>query len=119
MAGHNELGIRGETLAAAYLKDQGYTIIKRNYRYLQAEIDILAAKEGLLVIVEVKSRSSEHFEPIAGTVGKKKVKLLVMAANHYVTEHCIEHEVRFDIITVYFQGEVPQINHIENAFYHF
>lgn len=119
MAHHNDLGARGETLAAAYLEGKGYTIIKRNYRYLKAEIDILAGKEGLLVIVEVKSRSSEYFEPIAGTVGRKKVKHLVMAADHYVTEQNIMHEVRFDIVTVYFQGQVPEIKHIENAFFHF
>jgi putative endonuclease len=116
MGHHNDLGARGEALAADYLEEQGYTIIKRNYRYRKAEIDILAGKEGLLVIVEVKSRSSEHFEPIAGTVGKKKVRHLVMAADHYVTQNKIEHDIRFDIITVYFQGKLPQITHIEDAF---
>jgi putative endonuclease len=119
MADHNDLGAKGEALAAAYLRDKGYTIIARNYRYQKAEIDILAGKAGLLVIVEVKARSSEDFEPIAGTVGRKKVRHLVTAADHYVTQQNITHEVRFDIVTVYFQGKTPQIKHIEDAFYHF
>jgi putative endonuclease len=119
MASHNDLGSRGEALAAAYLQRKGYTILKRNYRYLKAEIDILAKKDDLLAVVEVKSRTSEDFEPIAGTVGRRKVGLLVLAADHYVISHDIDMEVRFDIITVYFKSREPEITHIENAFYHF
>lgn len=119
MARHNELGARGESLAADYLERHGYKVLQRNYRYLKAEIDIIARKGKLLAVVEVKSRTSEDFEPIAGTVGRKKVALLVLAADQYVTSRNLDLEVRFDIITVYFQGKQPEITHIENAFYHF
>jgi len=119
MARHNELGIKGEALAAAFLEGRGYVILHRNYRYQKAEIDILARKNNVLAIVEVKSRKSEEFEPIAGTVGRKNVALLVMAADHYIVARNLDLEARFDIITVYFNGKNPAITHIENAFYHF
>lgn len=119
MARHTELGKRGEALAAAFLQARGYRIIHRNYRFRKAEIDIIARKDEVLVIVEVKARTSEAFEPIAGTVSRKKVRLLVMAADHYVQGMQWDAEVRFDIVTVYFHKGGPEIRHIENAFYHF
>lgn len=119
MARHNDLGSMGESLAASYLERHGYKVLHKNYRYLKAEIDIIARKGNVLAVVEVKSRTSEDFEPIAGTVGRKKVALLVLAADQYVISRDIDLEIRFDIITVYFQGQHPQLTHIENAFYHF
>ena len=86
---------------------------------MKAEIDILARKEEILAVVEVKSRSSEYFEAAAETVGRKKIKLIVMAADHYVIENALDVEVRFDIITVLKKGNSYELEHLENAFYHF
>ena len=72
MGKHNEFGRKGEDLAAEYLVKQGYKIKYRNYRYLKAEIDIIAQKEEILAIIEVKSRSSDYFENVADTVTEKK-----------------------------------------------
>ena len=68
MAKHNEFGKKGEQLAVDYLTENGYKVIHRNYRYLKAEIDIIARKGDILAIVEVKSRSSDYMQPIADTV---------------------------------------------------
>ena len=119
MGANNELGKRGEEVAAAHLEQLGYTILRRNYRYLKAEIDIIASKDGILAIVEVKSRSSEDFEPIAGTVGKKKIGLLVQAADQYVRTSNFRMEVRFDIVTVYFKPRQVEVTHLKDAFYYF
>lgn len=119
MAIHNNLGIQGEQLAEAYLKNKGFLILERNYRYQKAEIDILARKDALLAVVEVKSRSSEFLEAVAATVSKKKIRLLVMAADHFVTSNTLDVEVRFDIITVIKKGNTFEIEHLVNAFYHF
>lgn len=59
MAQHNDLGVKGEELAVEYLINHGYNIVKRNYRYLKAEIDIIAQKGTVLVGVEVKTRTSD------------------------------------------------------------
>src|SRR5690606_33398061 len=119
MGEHNEFGKKGEELAVDHLVKSGYHIIHRNYRYLKAEIDIIAQKEEVLAIVEVKSRSSDHLQNIAEIITEKKIKLLVRAANQYVISRNLDVEVRFDIIMVLREKGDFKIDHIENAFYHF
>ena len=45
MAEHNELGKKGEQLAVDFLIKNGYIILEKNYRYLKAEVDIIAQKK--------------------------------------------------------------------------
>ncbi len=119
MGKHNEFGKEGEQIAVDFLLKKGYTIVYRNYRYLKAEVDILAQKENILAVVEVRSRSSDFIENIADTITPKKIKLLVAAADHYVTEANLDVEVRFDIITILKNKKRFELEHLENAFYHF
>ena len=119
MGKHNDFGQLGEQLAADLLVKKGYQIRFRNFRYQKAEIDIIAQQGPVLAIVEVKSRSSDHLQHITETVSQKKMRMLVQAADHYVTEHLLEVEVRFDLITVLKKGKGFSLEHIENAFYHF
>lgn len=58
MAAHNTLGKTGEDAAVAYLERNGYTINHRNWRKNRLELDIVAVKDGLLIVVEVKTRSN-------------------------------------------------------------
>ena len=51
----------GERMAAVYLRDKGYEILARNFRTVRGELDIVAARDGTIVFVEVKSRRSERF----------------------------------------------------------
>ena len=119
MGKHNEFGKEGEQLAVDVLIKKGYSIRYRNYRYLKAEIDIIAQKGEVLAIVEVRSRSSDFIENIAETVNQKKINLLVMAADHYVVENDLDVEVRFDIITILKNKSRFELEHIESAFYYF
>lgn len=119
MGKHNEFGKLGEQKAVDFLTKKGYVIKAKNYRYLKAEIDIIAQKENILAIVEVKSRSSEFLENIADTVNQKKIKLLVAAADYYVIEKNLDVDVRFDIITVLKKGTDYKLEHLKDAFYHF
>ncbi|WP_373518444.1 YraN family protein [Pricia sp.] len=120
MGKHNEFGKEGEKIAAAYLIEKGYTIQQKNYRYQKSEIDIIAQKGGILAIVEVRARSTDHIIPIAATITHKKIQLLVRGANHYVTSRKLDNvEVRFDVITILKNSAVFRIEHLESAFYHF
>ncbi|MHA7831568.1 MAG: YraN family protein [Flagellimonas sp.] len=119
MANHNTFGKLGEQKAVDLLKASGYEIKARNYRYLNAEVDIIAEKEGFLVIVEVKSRNKGFLEDISDAISPKKIKLLTMAADHFVAKKDLDLEVRFDIITVIKNGKNFNVEHFENAFYHF
>tara|TARA_Y100001001_G_scaffold23667_1_gene20098 strand:+ start:1597 stop:1956 length:360 start_codon:yes stop_codon:yes gene_type:complete len=119
MADHNTFGKLGEQKAVGFLKASGYEIRAINYRYLKAEVDIIAMKNNLLVIVEVKSRKTRFLKEISEVISAKKIKLLVLAANHYLEENNLDVEVRFDVVTVIQKGEKFEIEHFENAFYHF
>lgn len=119
MSGEKIFGKAGEQMAVAYLIREGYTILHRNYRFGKAEIDIIAEKDEVMAVIEVKSRSSELFEAITKTLKPSQIRRLVLAADHYLQENELEHEVRFDIITVLKKEGGLQLEHIKDAYYHF
>ncbi len=119
MGKHNEFGKEGEQIAVDYLLKKGYEIKYRNFRYLKAEIDIIAQKDDVLAMVEVRARSNDQIISIADTITKKKIDLLVMGANYFVTEFNLDVEVRFDIITILRNRKIFRVEHLESAFYHF
>jgi putative endonuclease len=119
MAYHNELGEIGEQLAVDYLSRNGFVILERNFIYDKAELDIIAQKDQKIIIVEVKTRNSAFFGDPQDFVTKAKIKLMVKAANEYIVSNNIEMEARFDIIAILKNQNVEQIEHFENAFYHF
>ena len=119
MAEHNELGKKGEELAIEYLQEKGYVILEKNYRFQKAEIDIIAKKAEVLIVVEVKTRSTSYFGNPQDFISSKKVKLLVAAADNYINEKELEVELRFDVIALIKEKEKFKIEHLENAFLHF
>jgi len=119
MASHNELGKLGEELAVAYLQQNNYAILETNWTFQKAEIDIIAQKENVLAIVEVKTRSSIEFGLPQDFVKPKKIQLLVKAVNEYIISNDIDVEVRFDIIAISKEENDFKIEHIEDAFYYF
>ena len=119
MATHNDLGDKGEQIAIDYLIKNGYKIVERNYRYLKAEVDIIAQKETVLAIVEVKTRSSDYFGNPQDFVNQKKIKLLVSAIDFYVNENDLDVNVRFDIIAILKNKSTFKIEHLEDAFLYF
>ncbi|AZA52714.1 YraN family protein [Chryseobacterium sp. G0201] len=100
MANHNDLGKKAEDLAVEFLQKNGYKILIRNFRYQKAEIDIITEKDSLIVVVEVKARSTDAFMLPQEAVNKRKISLIVSATNHYLEEFNKNQEVRFDIISV-------------------
>lgn len=119
MAEHNALGKKGEKLAIDFLKDKGYDILEKNYRYLKSEVDIIAQKEGVVVAVEVKTRSTPEFGNPQDFVKPKQIQSLVRAVNNYITDNDLDVEVRFDIIAIIKNKSGTRIEHLEDAFYHF
>ena len=123
MAEHNDLGKLGEDLAAAYLEENGYSIVERNFVIQKAEIDIIAQKDSILAIIEVKTRSSLDFGSPQDFVKQKKIQLLIKAVNAYINDREKDFEkdieVRFDIVAIHKNGESFAIEHLTDAFYHF
>ena len=119
MAAHNELGKMGEAAAVDFLLKNGYDILETNWVFQKAEIDIIAQKDNVLAVVEVKTRSSIAFGLPQEAVKKNKIQLLVKAIDAYVTTRNLEVEVRFDIIAIHKNQNIFEIEHLEDAFYHF
>lgn len=119
MAAHNELGKEGEEMAVALLQKKGYRILTRNFRYLKAEVDIIAQKEDVLAVVEVKTRSTPEFGLPQEFLKKKQINSLVKAVDFYVNEKQLDVEVRFDIIAIIKNKAGTKIEHLEDAFLHF
>ncbi|MFH2096142.1 MAG: YraN family protein [Bacteroidota bacterium] len=112
----NKLGTFGEQLAVEFLMNKGYKIIKTNWRFIHKEIDIIAEKDGLLVFVEVKSRSDDFYENPQDAVSVKKQRFLLEAAEAYIEKYDIHQEARFDIIAIIRKENTVNLEHIEDAF---
>ena len=111
-------GRRGEDLAAAFLLENEYRIVVRNWRTKSGEIDIVAIDGDTLVFCEVKSRSSTCFGTGAEAVDARKQRKIVQVAMLYLQRYSLWNQrCRFDVIEILqpAQGE-PQIRHFINAF---
>lgn len=112
-----KLGYLGEELAAKYLTEKGYTVLRKNYTVRGGEIDIIATDGKSLVFIEVKTRKNDIFGSAAEAVDSKKIAHMCTAAERFIYENSDNTEikdlaVRFDVIEVYTQKSV--INHIVN-----
>jgi putative endonuclease len=108
------LGEFGENIGQKFLIKNGYEIIQTNFRTQVGEIDIIAKDDGILVFVEVKTRTNKNFSAIE-SITKKKQLTMVKVANIFVAEnHPIfdEKEMRFDLILI----DGNKINLLKNAF---
>ncbi len=118
MSKHNEIGVKGEQIAAEFLQKKGYIIVHRNWRTGRREVDIIAAKEDMLVMVEIKTRSGTGFGYPEEAVNRKKQAFLREAALVFSTENPQYRNIRFDIISVLVSGgAVKEVVHFEEAFY--
>ncbi|MBW6478110.1 MAG: YraN family protein [Bacteroidales bacterium] len=117
MAEFHELGEKGEDMAVGYLRNNGYKILETNWRKGSLEVDIIAQKDDILVIAEVKTRSTNYFGEPEEFVTKAKQKNLIKAANIYIQLNNLDVETRFDIISVLIKGDQHKVHHIEDAFY--
>lgn len=100
-------------MAGAFYEQNGYTIRDRNWQAGRKEIDLIVAKENLVVFVEVKSSSTKKYGHPAERVDKKKIANLTEAARFYLVEKEIkEVDLRFDVVT-FVDG---QLEHFPGAF---
>jgi len=106
-------------MAVEFLIKKGFSIREQNWRFQKAEVDIIAQQGSILVIVEVKTRSTRFFGDPQEFINKQKIKLLVKAINHYVVFQNLNVDVRFDVIGIVHNQVETSITHLEDAFYHF
>lgn len=105
MALHNQLGKEAEQLAVNYLVQKGYEILHCNWRYSYYEIDIIAKKNDLLRIIEVKSLKTSGIRYPEESVTKKKFKRLQKAADEFLFQNQQYRHVQFDILSIVLDPE--------------
>lgn len=116
-------GKHGENLAEVFLKQKGYVIKHRHFRFRNGELDIVAESKTFVVIVEVKTTDlRSHAESTFGEpetwLTPKKQKFLKQAAEYYLAKHPTpDKDCRFDLVTVRLRNDGDEIRHIENAFW--
>jgi putative endonuclease len=105
MALHNEFGKEAEELAVNYLVANGYQILHRNWRYSYFEIDIVAKKNDLLRIIEVKALRSSTVTFPEQAVTRKKFRNLMRAADEYLFQNQEYRHVQFDVLSIIARSE--------------
>lgn len=114
----SQIGRQGEDLAAKYLmKEKGYKLIERNWKYKKDEIDIIAKDGEVIVFLEVKSSSVDELVPTYYRVTKKKKTALERACKGYLNAvRPRPKHFRFDIIAVKLcQKEESSVIHYTNV----
>ena len=112
---NQKIGGWGESVAAKFLEERGYSVLARNVRTPYGEIDIVAGKNGFTVFVEVKTRTSSSLGPPEISVTPRKQEHMRASAEHYAQEHEIDYW-QIDVIAVEGKpGERPEFTHFENA----
>jgi putative endonuclease len=112
------LGQWGEDLAAKHLERSGYELLARNWRCKSGEIDIVCKAGGVVVFVEVKTRSGTGFGEPASAVTPVKARRLKGLAAQWLAQTrpkgwC---DVRFDVISVVRRpGVTPEVVHLEGC----
>jgi putative endonuclease len=113
------LGARAEQLALEYLQARGLTIVERNYRRRLGEIDLVALDQGVLVIAEVRTRSSDAFGGAAASVDGRKQRRIIRAAEQLLQRHrdYAALPVRFDVLIVTAAAtDSPEVQWLRHAF---
>lgn len=111
-----EFGKSGELIAEKFLKHKKYKIICKNFYTRRGEIDIIAQKENLIVFVEVKTRSNFKYGTPSMAVNSTKLQHMKTAAKIFLTLNKFnKHEIRFDVIEVFFINGKYSINHIKRV----
>ena len=117
MALHNDIGQRGEEIAANYLQEHGYCILERNWTNKgRKEIDIIATKDDVVVFVEVKTRKVGSASTPISAVDERKQRRIILAADSFVKACHIDFRCRFDVVGIIYDDFSSSLEHIVDAF---
>jgi putative endonuclease len=114
-----QTGRRAEDLAAEFLRAQGCTILARNFRRRLGELDLVARRDGVLVIAEVRTRADIRYGSAAASVDRRKQRRIARATQLLLQQRAelARLPVRFDVIVVTdVDARAPGIEWIQHAF---
>jgi putative endonuclease len=112
------LGARGEALAGDWYVARGYTVLDRNWRTRQGELDLVLERDGTVVFCEVKTRTSDAFGIGAEAVTRDKQMRIRRLAAEWLTQHGRRaRELRFDVVSILApRSGAPTVDVLEAAF---
>ena len=115
-----QTGIRGETFAYWFLRQQGYVLVRRNYRVpnRHGEIDLIGWDGGVLAFVEVKTRTTAGPVAVEAAVdADKRAELVAMARDYLRQRRLADVSYRFDLVAIEaLPGQAPQVRLHKGAF---
>ena len=100
MASHNDTGKNGEDLAANWFEEKGYTILHKNWRHRNLEVDIIATKNTMLHFIEVKAAKTLKFGNPEDKVSQKKIRNLINASEEYLFQNPQWQRIQFDVLSI-------------------
>jgi putative endonuclease len=114
---HLRTGERGEALAARYLEDQGLVVLSRNWRCPEGELDLVLTDGDILIVCEVKTRTSDKYGTPAEAVLDTQAGRIRRGARRWRVHHHVAHvETRYDIVSIEWSpGETPRITHLKGV----
>lgn len=112
----NPIALKGERIAALYLRNQGFKILECNFRKGYGELDIIATDKDTLVFIEVKTRTSSKYGNPLEAITFWKLKSLIKTAQYYkMTHQKLPDRLRIDAVSVtLIAGQIKKIEHIKN-----
>lgn len=110
-----ELGQWGEELVAVQLSKQGWSILARNWRCSEGELDIVAWDGTAVVAVEVKTRSSALFgDPLEAVDFRKQRRLRHLLGKWLESTSISTSSSRVDVVSVLaLPGKEPILDHVQ------
>jgi putative endonuclease len=112
------MGVRGEEVAAAYLRRKGFRIVEVNARSRLGEIDLVAMEGETVVIVEVKSKGGRsHGSPEDMLTAAKQRRLTLLARVYLQRRRWLARPARFDVVAIDWEGSGGErIRYYRDAF---
>lgn len=96
-----QTGAAGEELAAQWYQRNGYSVVARNWRCREGELDLVVARDRVIVFSEVKTRRSDRFGVPAEAVTARKQRRLRVLAARFLREHPQQaRRIRFDVVAI-------------------
>jgi putative endonuclease len=111
------LGKTGEKVAVNFLKENGYKILRNNYKTKLGEIDIIAKDKDTLCFIEVKTRNSIRFgSPSESVTVFKRRQISKLALQFLKERNLLGKRARFDVVSIVYSEGSPKLDLIRNAF---
>lgn len=112
-----DLGAAGERRASRYYRARLYSILARNLRDREGEIDLVVRRGRTVVFVEVKTRQQRHAGAPHEAVTRSKQLVIAGLADRFLRRHDLTGcSVRFDVLSLFWNGRRFEVEHFADAF---